>query len=533
MKRRDYCIKEGYRARAAAARFEGPVEGTGHLADRPDLYLFAREIGRRFGCDRILAVGCGRAQGLAAVGTEFAVTGVDVGPNIEWCRKHHQFGKWIKHDLETVLPTFSPSELARTVVMCPEVIERLTNPEPLLSSLRRLLEHAPVALLSTPDRDRVRGPDDMGPPADAAHVREWNRNELQALLADDFGFALGFLGLTRSSRGDDKKDTQLAVLHRNDMPAVGPSAPAGFNVVAFMTAYNEADIIHASITRLAEQGVKVYLIDNWSDDGTFEIASGSLRHLLAGLERFPPDGPARYYEWHRLLTRVEELAMTVDATWCIHHDVDEIRESCWPNASLRDALYHVDRLGFNAVDHTVVNFHPVDDGFVPGSRFEDYFRYWDFGTRAGHFLQIKAWKKSAQRVMLAESGGHAVEFPGRRVFPYKFLLRHYPVRSSAQGQKKIFAERQSRYSPDERRTRRWHIQYDHLKPGADLLRSADDLNSFDPETFYDEYLVERLSGINIPRAGDGQQQSGPGLSSPRPSIRTRVARLVKRWISQG
>ena len=70
-------------------------------------------------------------------------------------------------------------------------------------------------------------------------------------------------------------------------------------------------------------------------------------------------------------------------------------------------------------------------------------------------------------------GGHDARFPGRRVFPYKFLLLHYPARSQEQGERKVFRDRQGCRNAEER-----------LAPGGEFDR---------------RYLVERLSGIGIVR----------------------------------
>lgn len=82
-----------------------------------------------------------------------------------------------------------------------------------------------------------------------------------------------------------------------------------------------------------------------------------------------------------------------------------------------------------------------------------------------------------------------------RCNPYKFLLKHYPIRSQAHGEKKIFLERKSRWHPDERR-KGWHSQYDEIREGYNFLRQPDKLILFDTD-FYKKYLVERLSGIGI------------------------------------
>ena len=47
---------------------------------------------------------------------------------------------------------------------------------------RAASHEATTVVLSTPDRDRRRGPDDMGPPGNWSHVREWNVEEFRAYL---------------------------------------------------------------------------------------------------------------------------------------------------------------------------------------------------------------------------------------------------------------------------------------------------------------------------------------------------------------
>ncbi|MDO8609873.1 MAG: glycosyltransferase, partial [bacterium] len=44
-------------------------------------------------------------------------------------------------------------------------------------------------------------------------------------------------------------------------------------ILAIITIYNEGDIIEAVIKNLLNQGIDVYIVDNWSDDGSYEILS--------------------------------------------------------------------------------------------------------------------------------------------------------------------------------------------------------------------------------------------------------------------
>ena len=83
------------------------------------------------------------------------------------------------------------------------------------------------------------------------------------------------------------------------------------------------------------------------------------------------------------------------------------------------------------------------------------------------------------------------------MFPYKFLLLHYPVRSQEHGERKVFRDRQSRWNEQER-ARGWHSQYDAFASGHRFVRAARDLVEYDGD-FDRRYLVERLSGIGIVR----------------------------------
>ncbi|HKU75372.1 MAG TPA: glycosyltransferase [Pyrinomonadaceae bacterium] len=251
-----------------------------------------------------------------------------------------------------------------------------------------------------------------------------------------------------------------------------------FRVVALMSAYNEEDIIAPCLEYLIKQGLEVYLIDNWSTDSTVELASEFLGKGLIAIEKFPQHRPPTHYVWEDILSRIEQLTEEIEADWFVFQDVDEIRTSPWQGSSLRDAIRRVDREGFNCIDHTVITFYPTDNAFSAGEDFEAYFRYFEFSDKPGQFIEIKAWKNLGRRISLSESGGHEVRFRGRRTYPFRFLLKHYPIRSQAHGEKKIFRERKPRWHAQER-ARGWHTHYDHIDKGHSFLRRPDELELFD------------------------------------------------------
>jgi hypothetical protein len=270
-------------------------------------------------------------------------------------------------------------------------------------------------------------------------------------------------------------------------PAPPQPSSDRFRIVALISAYNEADIIGPVLDHLAEQGVHSYLIDDGSTDDTVEIASRRLGRGLLGIERLDK-ADATKTAWRAILARKLELSAELGADWYIHHDADEIRESPWPSMTLRDALQWVDRLGFNAVDFRVLNFAPVDDNFRPGDDPRLHFVRWADPAEYDR-KQRKCWKAGCPGVRL-EDGGHDVRFDDRRLFPIRFLLRHYPIRGQAHGVRKVMHERRGRFVEEEIALG-WHRQYDDVATADHaFLRNPASLTPFDLDALRLETLLE-------------------------------------------
>lgn len=319
-----------------------------------------------------------------------------------------------------------------------------------------------------------------------------SRPESLRRMLEQNGIGAPFTGWARDARG---ARVLLAVLENPATPS--PAAPpAGFRVDAFMPAFNEADLLAHSVAYLAAQGIDVHVVDNWSTDGTWEIAQSLLGRGVTNLDRFPIDEPPATYDWRGILRHVESLALASTADWCMLHDVDERRFPARAGHDLRTALCHAEARGFNCVDHVVLEHPPVDDGFDPSRDVVAQFPHWTFSRHRGHFHQRKAWKHPGVPVSLESSAGHDVRFPGRRVDPFKLVLRHYPIRSQAHGERKVFGDRVRRWNSEERRLG-WHRQYDAVDPARGFLRDSATLESADDAAFREGWLIERLSGLGV------------------------------------
>lgn len=464
------------------------------LVYQPHVYEAAAWMARRAGLRRIVDVGCGSGGKLVPLQSEFDVIGIDCAPALELTRNQLPGATLIETDLEFGLPAdLDPSLFTGAVVVCADVIEHIVAPEALLDGLVRIAEHAAFVLVSTPDRDRARGLLDVGPPGNPAHVREWSATELlRWFRARGFDTSIG--GYTINTNRHRAKSTILAIGGR--LAATPGPAAADFRVAAIIHAFNEADVLPEVVAHLAGQGVEVHLFDNWSTDDTWSTAEGLRdRGLIQHLARFP-ERPGSQYEWARQLELTAVYGRETGADWILHHDADEIRRSPWPGVSLRDALAAVTARGFNAIDFTVIDFRFTRDQPAPPSPFEQSLTHFEFGRRPGHFQQVKGWNHGGP-VDLASSGGHDVAFDGRKIFPMKFLLKHYPLRSRTQAERKIFRDRLPR-TESERRERNWHTQYDALAAQSHVEGWAhSDLIPWNTFMFDSEFLVERLTGLGL------------------------------------
>jgi len=496
MEHQKFFLKGGYVSREEPLYFDDRPLADGDVVHQPDAYLIAHFIASRYDVDTIIDIGSGNGRKLMALEGVNKI-GVDFGCNLEYCRQKYPTGTWIEADLERGSEIgIDDSVVARSIVICADVIEHLVNPENLLNLLRRLAAQARAIVLTTPERDLVRGIQDMGPPANPSHIREWSLTEFDALLRHS-GLPPTFIGLTVNNNKNLEKKTILAIVD-NGVSLCLSEPPQDFHPLAIIATYNDRDVAPHVLRKLLDDEIDLHILDNWLDDGSYDDILSVLSLAPSSfLERFPSH-PERYYEWKKILDRKAQIAAQHVGRWIIHQDSDEVRLSPWFGISLRKGLWIADQAGFNAVDFTVLDFRPVNDTFTVGDDPEVKLRRFEFGRRPGHFKQVKAWKQGPEPVSLSPSGGHDAQFSGRRVFPYKFILKHYPFRNSEQARRKVLKERKERFSPREREMG-WHIQYDQYSDDSCFLWNEGQLVTFDDRDTRNHYMTELISGIGIVR----------------------------------
>lgn len=219
----NFGIKRGYQFRPAPDYYSDTARpGAGEIIWQPEVYEVAARAARGLGCRYILDIGCGSGEKLAALHPEFQIIGVDFGSNLAHCREKYPFGRWLEIDCEVAESLALEETIAKDcVVICSDVIEHLVDPRQLLRLIARQLQYAPLALISTPERNlKETGWLDNGPPRNPHHVREWTLGELTA-FAKSMGLRLPYAGLTITNNLRSQRSTILLGAAGTGWPADG------------------------------------------------------------------------------------------------------------------------------------------------------------------------------------------------------------------------------------------------------------------------------------------------------------------------
>lgn len=243
-------------------------------------------------------------------------------------------------------------------------------------------------------------------------------------------------------------------------------------VVALLATYNEERFVAGCLEHLFRQQIDVYLIDNCSTDQTVTIASRYMGRGLIGIETIPRTG---VYSWRPILERKERLANTLDADWFMNVDADEIRLPPRTGRSLAQAFAEVAGEGYNAVNFQEFTFIPTQE--APDHDHRDFQKTmrWYYPFLPPHVPnQVKAWKRQPGSVEFAWSAGHQVGFPGLRVSPHWFRMRHYLFLSVPHAVRKYV---EKRYDPTELEAG-WHRARARLRPETIRLPAEAELRPY-------------------------------------------------------
>ncbi|WP_374328365.1 methyltransferase domain-containing protein [Azonexus sp.] len=170
-----FYIKPGYRCRGEYNHYDDMEEEDKWQLE---VYLHAYSLMKKHELKSVVDYGCGSGFKLIKYLGEFETTGYELLDNVNKLRDKYPDRNWCPS-------SFSENVFFSTdLVICSDVVEHLVDPNQLMFFLER--QDFKYLVLSTPDRNLVRGFEDMGPPANLAHVREWSYIEFRRYVSDWF-----------------------------------------------------------------------------------------------------------------------------------------------------------------------------------------------------------------------------------------------------------------------------------------------------------------------------------------------------------
>lgn len=213
-------------------------------------------------------------------------------------------------------------------------------------------------------------------------------------------------------------------------------APTRLKILAIMPVRNEDDIVYWAVKRLTDQGIDVLMLDNYSTDASAADAANA----GATIKAFGK--PERFSE-HEMNDAILREARNSDADWIITHAADEIYCSPVAGESYRAFIERTDAAGFNCINHQSQQYSPVDESFKRGD-LEPHFKHWVTEESLG-FFGFRQERTFVRRPDLrTDTCLHTITFEGKTVSPEEGIRKHYPIRSTTQGLRKLFTERYGR-----------------------------------------------------------------------------------------
>lgn len=267
-------------------------------------------------------------------------------------------------------------------------------------------------------------------------------------------------------------------------------------VCAFMSLFNEEDVIEETVAKMIANDVDIFVLDNGCTDGTISKIQKYVGKGIVDIYPFTTEEDGKkVFRLYDILEQFEIFSRQLGYDWYLISDADEIKYSPWEGYSLKEGIARVSSAGFNLINFKLYNFRPVDEN-VDVQAIEKSLTYYARPDQASA-IQMKCWKKS-DALDLKSFGGHLISVPNPLLFPLRFINKHYPIRNRAHAIKKIKEERMERYSPSELK-RGWHSHYSkiHSDPSLHLLWSSDELTPFDL-TFERSVLFEEALDASLP-----------------------------------
>jgi len=201
-------------------------------------------------------------------------------------------------------------------------------------------------------------------------------------------------------------------------------------IIVLVPAYNEVDIIEEVIQHLLSQKMEIIILDNFSNDGTFEICKKYSDKGLLKVSQIK----TKTFDINLNLRILYDLALKDQADWVVICAADEILETGIKNRTLREEIEKTAKEGYNLIQFDRYDFFLTDDDNEVAKSITKRLTY--YSCQGEHVY--RAWK-CIPGIDIEAGGSHYPYFPegvGYKIYPKKFVMRHYPFRDKQQAERK-------------------------------------------------------------------------------------------------
>jgi glycosyltransferase involved in cell wall biosynthesis len=221
-------------------------------------------------------------------------------------------------------------------------------------------------------------------------------------------------------------------------------------ILGLMAVFNEADILDQSLKYHIDNGFEFLVLDNGSTDDSRAIAESYVGRGVIAVRKVVTET----YRWGYLLDTLLEWSEAFAPRWCFLVDADTFLEPPRHGQRLVQAVADVEAQGCNVINCDHFEFWPTGEERADVIDVRQRLNYYTWADDR----QEKGWL-ACPGTRNSRLGGHEVDFPAsviKRVYPEKFVLRHYRIRSYEHGMRKVFSERLPRFAGE---PSNWHTHY--------------------------------------------------------------------------
>lgn len=183
MNKKKYFIKDGYEARDINVTLDDNREEVYWTDEAINLnsyfqwsvYTSAVKIIKKNKLKKVVDIGCGAAKKLDLLIKPCAeeTIGIDQKNVIDFCNKKYNGISFLDDNFESP----KQQDLGNVdLIISSDVIEHISDPDILLNYIKSIASSNTTIIISTPERDLLRGKDCMKSDK-PEHVREWNKEE--------------------------------------------------------------------------------------------------------------------------------------------------------------------------------------------------------------------------------------------------------------------------------------------------------------------------------------------------------------------